>query len=334
MVRQVTIVDVAREAKVSLMTVSRVINNKDGVSDATRERILEIIRRLGYRPSDIARGLATKRTGTLGLVVPDNANPFFSEVARGAEQVAYANNYNVFLCNTDENKQRELAVLQSLGEKRVDGLLLCSSRLEDVALREALAFHPAVVLVNRVPDEIEGIGILRIADEVGGQLAARHLLDTGHRIIGFVVGPTTSFSSRQRVQGYQTALAEAGVPYNPELLKICTPIVEGGREAVLELLQEHPEITALLCFNDLVAIGALQACAELGRRVPDDLAVVGFDDIPLAVLVTPPLTTCHVPRYDLGSQAMQMLLNEINDSVEESKSVLIYPKLVVRASAP
>jgi len=325
--------DVAREAGVSLMTVSRVINNKGDVSPTTRQRVQAVIERLGYRPSNIARGLVTKHTGSLGLVVPDVANPFFSEVARGAEHVAYAEGYNVFLCNTEEDTQRELAVLQSLEEKRVDGVVLCSSRLEESELEEAVARHPAVVLINRRP-EGDGVGAVLVDDEVGGQMATQHLLQAGHRAVGFLAGPPASRSGRERAKGYRAALTAAGLQYNPDWTRRCSPTVEGGQEAVRELLAAHLELTALFCYNDLVAVGALQACADLGRVIPDDLAIVGFDDIPLAALVTPSLTTCHVPRYQLGGQAMRLLLDQIGGCPEGCQEIVLQPELVVRSSAP
>jgi LacI family transcriptional regulator len=325
--------DVAREAGVSLMTVSRVINNKGDVNPDTRQRILEIIRQLDYRPSGIARGLATRRTGTLGLVVPDVANPFFANVARGAEQEAYAEGYNVFLCNTDEDPQREASVLQSLEEKRVDGLVLCSSRLSDDELSPLVKRHPAVVLVNRRLAR-EGVSAVLIDDEYGGRMATQHLLNTGHRAIGVLAGPPVSRSGRERVKGYRAALAAAGLPDHPEWLQTCAPVVEGGYEAARELLTAHPELTALFCYNDLVAVGALQACADLGRQAPGDLAVVGNDDIPLAALVTPPLTTCRVPRHDLGAQAMRVLLNQIKGGLTGCIDIVLRPELVIRASAP
>ena len=333
MPKRVTMSDVAREANVSLMTVSRVVNNKSDVSPATRRRVLKIVEELGYRPSGIARGLATRRTGTLGLVVPDVANPFFADVARGAEHVAYANGYNVFLCNTDENPQREEAVLQSLEEKRVDGLVLCSSRLGDDQLRALLLWHPAVVLVNRRL-EGEGIGSVVVNDEAGGQAATRHLLQAGHQAIGFLAGPVVSHSGRQRGIGHRAALAAAGLAYNPDWTRHCSPVVEGGQEAARELLTAHPELTALLCYNDLVAVGALQTCLDLERRVPDDVAVVGCDDIPLAALVTPPLTTCRVPRYELGVQATRLLLNQIDGGSGKGSEIVLQPELILRASAP
>lgn len=328
-----TMADIAREAGVSLMTVSRVVNDKEGVSSDTRRRVQEVIERLGYRPSAVARGLANRRTGTLGLVVPDNANPFFSEVARGAEHMAYAEGYSVFLCNTEEDVGRELDVLGSLEEKMVEGVLMCSPRSKRDELDVAVGSHPAAVLVNRRPGKAAA-GSVMIDDYYGGNLAMQHLLDRGHRMIGMLAGPPASFSSQQRVQSYRDGFDARGIPYNPEWLQFCPPMVEGGMHAAQEMLTNHPELTALFCYNDLVAVGALQACASLGLTVPGDISVTGYDDIPLAALVTPPLTTCHVPRYELGQQAMQMLLDRIRGCEEECQEILLQPQLIIRASAP
>jgi len=331
--QRITMADVAREAGVSLMTVSRAINGKDGISEPTRQRILELIDRMGYRPSEIARSLVTDRTGTVGLVVIDNSNPFFSEIARGVEHEAYAHGYNVFLCNTEEDTQRERAVLRSLEEKRVDGVIVCSPRLEADLLHSALEPHSAVVLINRRLDESR-FGVVVMNDEYGGRLVAQHLLSRGHRAIGFLAGPEPAYSSQLRGKGFRETLEAAGVSYRPDWERHCLPMVESGRREACQLLTHHPEITALFCYNDLSAVGALQACAELGRRVPDDIAIVGFDDIPLASLVTPALTTCHIPKYELGSQAMHLLLEHNNACAESCSDIVIEPELVIRASAP
>ncbi|MBN2303691.1 MAG: LacI family DNA-binding transcriptional regulator [Anaerolineae bacterium] len=332
MVKRVTMADVAREAGVSLMTVSRTVNNKDGISEATRQRIQDIVERLGYRPSVIARSLVTDRTGTIGLVVIDNSNPFFSEVARGVEHAAYAEGYSVFLCNTEEDAQREIDVLRSLEEKRVDGVILCSSRLNDAELETALEAHSAVVLVNRRLNT-NTFGSVLMDDAQGARMITQYMLDQGHRIIGLLAGPLRSFSGQLRMMGYRAALAAAGIPPRPELEQTCLPIVESGREAACDLLDAYPEITALVCYNDLVAIGALQACADRDHRVPGDVAITGFDDIPLAALVTPPLTTCRIPMYDLGSQAMHLLLAHIDGCSDGCDDVVIEPELIIRASA-
>ena len=324
--------DVAREAGVSLMTVSRALNGKDGISDVTRHRIQTVVERLGYRPSGIARGLVTKRTGTLGLVVPDNSNPYFSEVARGVEHAAYARGYNVFLCNTEEDPQREKIVLQSLTEKLVDGLVVCSPRLHDEELQTLLDYFPASVLINRVIESQTTLSI-RADDENGARLAVRHLIQRGHRAIGMMAGPERSFSGRIRQRGYLATFAEAGLAHDADWIQPCLPMVDASHAAALDLLNRHPNLTALFCFNDLVAVGALKACEQLGRRVPEDVAIVGFDNIPLASLVTPALTTVHIPRYEVGQQAADMLLEQIDGTTIDSLTVLPV-ELVIRASAP
>jgi LacI family transcriptional regulator len=336
MAHNVTVADIAREAGVSMMTVSRVINQKGEVSSATRQRVQEVIDRLNYRPSGIARSLATHHSGTIGLVIPDVSNPFFADVARGAEHVACAEGYNIFLCNTEEDTQRELAVINSLQEKRVDGVVLFS-RLESRQLVGILKHLPAAVLINRqTPKRLASseINSVRLDDELGGQLIIRHLLARGHQAIGFLSGPATSHSGQARARGYHQALTEAGLPLNYEWEKCCAPTVEGGQAAALELLQTTRALTALFCFNDLVAVGALQACVALGRRVPSDLAIAGYDDIPLAALVTPSLTTCRTPRYDLGATAVSLLLKRIRGVIAAREEVILQPQLIVRASAP
>jgi len=333
MARRVTMHDVAHTAGVSLMTVSRVVNNKDDVSQITRDRVMDVIEQLNYRPSSIARGLATQRTGTLGVVIPDISNPFFASIVRSAEEEAYAKGYSVFLGNTNEDPERELAVLQSLEDKHVDGLILCSSRLEDDTLFEILEHFPTTVLAFRERKDAK-VGAFTVDDVFGGQVAIEHLLKSGHRNIGLISGPPISLSSFGRLKGYQAALQAADIPFNDHWIRHCHPDVEGGQETAFELLKNYREITALFCHNDLVAIGAIQACAELGLRIPNDIAIIGYDDIRLAALVSPPLTTLHVPRAEIGTKSMQMLLEQIEIETAAPKEVHLKPELIVRASAP
>ncbi len=330
---RVTIADVAREAGVSHQTVSRALNNKAEISPETRARVLEVVERLGYRPSLLARGLVTHKTTTLGLVVPDIANPFFSEVARGAENAAHAAGYNLFLCNTIEDPARELNVLRSLESQRVDGVVLCSSRLADQQIRAVAAALPAMVLVNR---RLPGSGLTSICvdDERGALDAVRHLIARGRQAIAFLAGPPTSFSGRGRRRGYVAALEAAGRRVDDGLIRSCTPDLEGGRAAATALLISRPEIDALFCYNDLVAVGALQACAAWGRRVPEDIAVVGCDDILLAGLVSPSLTTLRSDQRRLGTLAVEALLRRINGCQSGCEDVSLQPDLIVRASAP
>ncbi|RME85600.1 MAG: LacI family transcriptional regulator [Caldilineae bacterium] len=333
MSRRVTIADVAAAAGVSLMTVSRVVNNNGPVSETTRQRVLEVIAELGYRPSELARGLVTRRTRTLGVVVPDVSNPFFAGILRGVEQVAYAQNHNVFLCNTEESPERELTVLQSLEDKHVDGLILCSSRMEDEQLAKVLEGFDAVVLINRF---LHGsrVATVLVDDQAGGRHVVEHLLRGGRRRIGFLDGPLSSQSGRLRKAGHRAALADAGLSYEDVPAIDCAPSVSGGLEGARRLLRQHPDIEALVCYNDLVAVGALQACFSLGRKVPSDVAITGFDDIELAALVHPPLTTCRVPRYEIGLRAARLLMQQIHADDEDVEDLVVQPELIVRASAP
>jgi LacI family transcriptional regulator len=329
--RRVTINDVAKLAGVSYQTVSRVINNKPYVSAATKQRVQEVIDETGYRPSPIARSLATARSATIGLVVPDISNPYFSAIARGVEQVAYANNYNVLLCNTGEDASRELEVLYTLDERFVDGVIACGLRQEDAPLQQALAQFRGSVLVNRqFPDE--KIPAVMVDDVLGGFIATQHLLQLGHTAVAFLAGPITSYSGGRRLQGYKQALAEAGIECQPGWVQHCPPTVAGGETAAKSMLADHPELSALFCYNDLVAIGALRDCAAFGRRVPDDVAIVGYDGITMSALVSPSLTTCHVPRVGMGSQAASMLLNCINEAANSCDNTIVIPELIIRES--
>ncbi|MGA2503198.1 MAG: LacI family DNA-binding transcriptional regulator [Anaerolineales bacterium] len=337
MAKSITIQDVAREAGVSMMTVSRVVNNRGRVSQTTAQQIKEVIDRLGYRPSRIARSLVTNRTGTLGCIVPDVSNPFFSDLVKGVEQIAYAEGFNIFLCNSVEDPKREVAILNMLRENRVDGVILCSTRMDEDTLQEILVSHPSVVLVNhRLKKQGNTLTIktVMLDDEMGGRMATQHLIDSGHRAIGFLMGPRASFSGQQRMKGYYAAMKEAGLKVNPGWTLHCHPSVDGSLMVSRELFAKHPELTAVYCFNDLVAVGALQAAASLGRSVPGDIAVVGTDDISLAALVTPSLSTVHASSYDLGLQAARLLIGQINGCDEGCDEVILPFKLVVRESAP
>lgn len=326
---RVTIADVAHAAGVSAQTVSRVINGKGEISSATRQLVNEVIERLGYRPSSIARSLATNRTQTLGLVVPDIANPFFPQIARGAEDVAREHGYTVFVCNTNEDPQQELAVLRLLEDKRIDGLMLCSSRLPDSTLLPLLAAHPAAVVVNRaVPPDVAGV--VRVDDADGAQQAVNHLFARQRKTLGLIAGPPVSYGTHERIRGFEQALAAADHPLDPDLRVSCRPDLAGGAQAAKKLLTARPDIDGLVCYNDLVAVGALQACAKLGKRVPDDVAVIGADDIFVAGLVTPALTTLRVSKYEIGAAAAKMLLDRLHGRI--SADVVLIPELIIRAS--
>jgi LacI family transcriptional regulator len=329
---RVSIADVAREAGVSRQTVSRALNDKAEISSATRQHVLEVIGRLDYRPSSIARGLATRHTRTIGLIVPDIANPFFADISRGADDWAQATGYSLLLCNSVEDPNREADLLRTLEQRAVDGVVLCSSRLPEDVLVELVRRHDAVVLVNRA---MAGSGSVCVDDARGTALVVQHLLRKGRRCIGLLAGPEASYSSRERERGYTEAVAQVSQHPDPGLTLRCErPDVDGGYRAARSRLAMHAEVDALVCHNDLVAIGALRACAELSVRVPDDVAVAGSDDILLARLVTPALTTLRSDRHAIGAAALRMLLDQLQGVSAGCNRLVFEPQLVVRASAP
>jgi LacI family transcriptional regulator len=329
---RITIADVALKAGVSSQTVSRVINNKSEISADTRQRVLDIIQQLGYRPNRVARSLVTQQTFTIGLVIPDIANPFFSELTRGAEDVAWENGYNVLLCNTVEKEEREKASLHLLEETRVDGVILCSSRLSEEELFPMLGSFRSVVLVNRqAPPHVAGV--VRIDDFEGGFSATEYLLRAGRRQLAFLAGPARSFSGSERLRGGMEAMKAFGLSLCPERQRFCPPKRQAGYDAAVEQLTASPEIDGLVCYNDLIAVGALQACQDLGLDVPGDVAIVGFDDIVLSRVVYPSLSTLSISKVQMGAFAARMLLDRIQGKNDQDE-IIMKPNLILRSSTP
>jgi len=326
----VTIADVARESGVSMQTVSRVINEKGEVSPETRQRVLLAIEQLGYRPNSLARGLALNKTLALGLIVPDITNPFFPEIVQGAEEVALEHGYTIVLGNTNESAEREMNVLRTFEEHRVDGLILCGSRLSEEQLLPLLVQHNAVVLINRQVT-LNNVSMVRVDYAQGTNMAISHLLDQGRQRIGFLAGPSTSHSHHMRLQAFIQTLQEHEIPYDPTSIFLCAPTTQGGYLTAREILPLCPDLDGLLCYNDLVAIGVLQVCAELGIAVPENLAVIGYDDIQSAHLVTPALTTVGISKPLLGAKATELLLRRLAGD-QQGVDLALPSQLIVRAS--
>jgi len=330
--QRITIADVAREAGVSTQTVSRVVNNKDSVRPETRRAVLEVIERLGYQPNSVARSLATNRTLTLGVVVSDISNPYFADVVRGAEDAARERGYHVFLCNTDQDLQREVEAIRALQGRQVDGVVLCSPRLPEEELMELFQGRQEFVLVGREWIE-NAVGSVR-SDSAGGVgLVVEHMVTRGLRKLAFAAGRPGGPGHRIRLAGFKEAIRAAGLDIESAVILPCATGHAGGYQAASELIEKHPDVEGLICFNDLVAIGALRACVEHGVRVPEELAVAGIGDIALASLVQPQLTTVSHPRHGLGVQAVSMLIDHLSGK-EHEREILLKPELIVRASAP
>jgi len=327
-----TIKEVARLAGVSIKTVSRVVNGAAYVSDETRRRVARAIERLGYRPNALARGLVTRRSRSIGLVIADIVNPFFPPLVRAVEDAAAARGYNVILCDTDEDAARERAVISVLLEKQVDGLILCASRVPGDYLRSLASDGIPLMLVNRVLAHPRAAAVVVDGAE-GGRRATTHLLDLGHRRIAYLAGPAASFSHRGRLRGYRQALMTRRIAFDPNLVVGGIASMAAGREGMGALLSLRRPPTAVFAFDDLMAIGALEEIRRWGRRVPEDVAVVGFDDIDLAAFVDPPLTTVAQPKAEMGRLAANRLLDMIEASSPPARRIVtLVPELVIRRS--
>ena len=328
----VTIKDVAREAGVSIGTASQALRDSPAVREATRRRVLAVAKRLRYQPSALARGLVTRRTHTVGLLISDIANPFFIHAVRAVEDVAQENGYNVILCNTDEDPAKETQYLRVLMEKRVDGIILATTAGSLRMVREVRWRRIPLVLFDR---ELPGVATdtAKVDGVRGGRLATEHLLGLGHRRIAIIHGPVVRSTGAERLQGYLLALQAAGVRPDPALIREGNFKQDSGRELARQLLDLSPPPTALFCTNNLMTVGALQALGERGVRIPSDLSLVGYDDMEWWTLTHPPLTTVGQPVYDLGREAMRLLLEQIGaKGRRRPQRVVLKPELILRES--
>ncbi|CCO07915.1 LacI family DNA-binding transcriptional regulator [Desulforamulus hydrothermalis] len=327
-----TIKDVAKLAGVSVSTVSRVLNASGYVDKTTEERVMAAIKQLHYKPSQIARGLVSKKTKTFGLILPDITNPFFPELARGVEDEAQRHGYNIMLCNSDWDIEKEKMYLSLLQAKCVDGIILVGSRLREEYLAKLLGTLkvPMVLL-----DRSSGMGIHSISanNNLGGYLATKHLVDQGYRTIAHISGPQQSPSGQQRLAGYKNALAEGNIPYDEVLVTEGDYRISGGAAAMRRLLRLSSPPDAVFCANDLMAIGALEVLQETGVKVPDEIALVGYDGIHLSKYVFPKLTTIIQPTYHMGTQAVQIIIDNLVAGQTECKHIELDPILEIRDSS-
>ena len=327
----VTIRDVAARAGVSSTTVSHVINDTRPVSAELRTRVDAAMAELGFQPNALARSLRRKRTHTVGMIVPDSANPFFAEVGRGIEDTSFASGYSVILCNSDGDPARELLYMDLLVQKQVDGVLLVPTGDQaELAAKLRTRNIPVVVIDRDVPEA--PIDRVHIDNVAGGYLATRHLLDLGHRRIGYIGGPPHLSPVPDRSAGYRHALREAGLPVDEQLVAAGNFRDVGGYDGAQVLLALPDPPTAIFTGNDLMAIGAIAAARNAGIVVPGDLSIVGFDDIHLAGYINPPLTTVAQPKYELGVIAAQLLFARLAQPDLSPQYRLLQAQLVVRQS--
>ncbi|EGQ9501154.1 substrate-binding domain-containing protein [Vibrio cholerae] len=327
-----TMKDIARLAGVSTSTVSHVINKSRFVSDEIAERVNNAAQQLNYAPSALARSLKMNRTKTIGMLVTTSTNPFFGEVVKGVERSCYHQGYNLILCNTEGDNQRMKASINTLLQKRVDGLLLMCSTLEGERL-DVFDRYPDIPIVV-----MDWGPILFASDKIqdnslqGGYMAAKHLIECGHKEIGCITGPLIRHQAQMRYEGYKRALAEAGIAINPDWIVESDFECEGGYQAFEKLYERGKLPSALFVSNDMMAMGVIQAASQRDLRVPDDLSLIGYDDVHIAKFMTPALTTIHQPKYRLGKAAVDTLLYRLENPDTTAQVVQLEPTLVVRNS--
>ncbi len=327
----ITLKELAAQSGVHPSTVSRIVNNDPGlrVSAATRARVKRLLKKTGYRPDGMARGLKLRQSFVLGVLVPDVMNPLFAAIFRGVEDAALEQGYTVILSSTDGHEDREREILLALQSRMIDGMIVASASLRDSSvlwLREHGIPH---VLVNRYSDQKDYF--VGTDDKLGARLATEHLLSLGHRRIAHLAGPRRYSTAVNRRRGYEEALKAASIEPDPALI-IETGFVGAGVTATHRLLEGRKRPTAVVAVNDVAAVGAYDAAEKLGLRIPADLAITGYNDIPLAARLRPGLTTIHVPAQEFGRTAARMLLEQMTNGHREPKRVVMPPELIVRGS--
>jgi len=327
-----TIRDVAERAGVAPITVSRVLNNSGYVSQETRERVESAAAELEYVPNMLARSLRSNRTDTFALVLTDITNPFWTTVARGVEDAASEHGFNVILCNTDEQVSKQERYLSVLLRKQVDGFLFVPARSRteslDMIRKQAV---PVVVLDRHIPNV--DVDTVRCNSERGSYRLLRHLLELGHRRIAILAGPQDVSTSQDRILGYRNALIEAGIEIDDRLIECNEYTAESGYLMAHRVLSLRPRPTALFAANNFIAVGALRALRELGLQVPQDISIVGFDDLPPYYIIEPFLTVAVQPAYTMGYKAATLLIERITQPVHDGfQELLLSSEIKIRRS--
>lgn len=327
-----TIKDVARLAGVSTTTVSHVINKTRFVAEATQEKVMAAVKELNYAPSAVARSLKCNSTHTIGMLVTQSNNPFFSEVIDGVESYCYRQGYTLILCNTGGLYEKQRDYIRMLAEKRVDGILVMCSDLT-AELSEMLERHADIpkVIMDWGPAGSQADKIIDNSEE-GGYLATKYLIDHGHKAIACLSGPFDKAACQERIQGFRRAMAEANLSVNEDW------ILEGNFEcdtAVLaadKILAMDSKPTAIFCLNDTMALGLMSRLQQRGVRIPDEISVIGYDNIELAEYFSPPLTTLHQPKRRVGKNAFEILLERIKNKEHEKRTFEMHPEIVERST--
>ncbi|HKJ46661.1 MAG TPA: LacI family DNA-binding transcriptional regulator [Balneolales bacterium] len=325
--------DVAKEANVSIATVSRVLNNQTTVNEETAKRVLQVARRLDYRPNRVARRMRVKNTDSLviGLIIADMENPFFSEIARGVEDVAYQNKNAVMVCNSDEQPEKERFYLETLISERVAGLIIAPTTGNYEILHKLSDENFPMICVDRHPENLN-LDTVTINNELGAYQAVKRLINLGHRRIGIINGLQGLSTTNERFNGYKKALKETGIPLDEDLIVFENSRQSGGREGIKKLIKLKTLPTAVFVTNNLMTLGFLEETYTQNLNIPGDIALVGFDDMPWSAALNPPLTAVKQPGYELGVTAAELLLKRLKEPNRNSVDTFLNPELIIRKS--
>ncbi|RDW16379.1 catabolite control protein A [Oceanobacillus arenosus] len=327
----ITIYDVAREANVSMATVSRVVNGNPNVKPTTRKKVQATIERLGYRPNAVARGLASKKTTTVGAIIPDISSIFFSELARGIEDIARMYKYNIILSNSDQNKENELKLINTMFEKQVDGILFMGGTITEDHINQFNTANVPVVLASTY-DDTQSIAAVNIDYEAAAYEATKYLIEKGNKLPAFVSGTMETTVDQYKYDGYKRALEEASISLNEDLIVKGDYSYESGLDAVKQLADLGKLPSAIFVAADEMALGIIHGVQDMGLNVPEDVQVFGFDNTRLATMVRPTLSTVVQPMYDIGAVAMRLLTKYMNKEEVTEKNITLPHRIEVRDS--
>ncbi|MDN4493707.1 catabolite control protein A [Ureibacillus aquaedulcis] len=328
----VTIYDVAREANVSMATVSRVVNGNQNVKPATRKKVLEVIERLEYRPNAVARGLASKKTTTVGVIIPDISNNIYAEAARGIEDIATMYRYNIILANSDQNEDKELNLLDTMLGKQVDGIVMMSDAVTE-KLHQSMDHSPVPIVLAGSVDETDKFPSVNIDYFQASLEAVQMLIANGHKRIAIVTGPLAyTINSKFKIEAYKKALSDANIVIDEKLIISDDDTYDSGLEAWESLSELEQPPTAFFAGSDELAIGLIHGAQDNGKKVPDEIEVISFENSKLARMVRPQLTSVVLPLYDIGAVAMRLLTKLMNKENIEDQSVIIPHRIEMRNS--
>ncbi|MCT2346646.1 catabolite control protein A [Niallia taxi] len=328
----ITIYDVAREASVSMATVSRVVNGNPNVKPATRKKVLEVIDRLGYRPNAVARGLASKKTTTVGVVIPDISSTFYAELARGIEDIATMYKYNIILSNSDQNKDKELHLLNTMLGKQVDGIVFMGGNITEEHVQEFEKSPVPIVLAASV-ESSKKISSVNIDYAQATYDAVTSFVEKGHKVIALVLGSLEEpINSDHKLEGYKRGLADSGIAFKEELVIEGDYTYESGMESFDKLMELDEKPTAIFVGSDEMAIGVIHSAEDKGFKVPEDFEIISSDNTKLTLMVRPQLTTIVQPLYDIGAVAMRLLTKYMNKETVEDGIVVLPHRIEARQS--